>query len=78
MGRTIPPHRWIFEQEKNYWYKRLRKGQYIKYAEELFSGAAYYNEAGGFWSIGQVREKVLFLILFYQCKKLKELEKKCQ
>lgn len=74
MGRTIVLHRWIFETEKNEWYKRLRHKKELKLAQELFSGAAYYNDAASNWSTGQVKDKVLFLLLFYQYKELVKLE----
>lgn len=76
MGRTIVPHRWIFEQEKGEWYKRLKPTTKLQLAQELFNGAAYYNDAGSNWGTGQVRDKVLFLVLFSQYKEIKKLEKK--
>ena len=74
MGSTIVPFRWIYEQEKNDWYKRLKGKKELKEAKELFTGAAYYEDAGSNWGTGQVRDKVLFLILFYQYKELVKME----
>ena len=70
MGRTIVPYRWIFEEEKNYLYKRLQKTRYAREVKEMFTGGAQYNDAGSNWSNGQVRDKVLFIALFNQYKEL--------
>lgn len=75
MGRTIVPYRWIFEEEKNYWYKKLKRTRYIKEATELFTGGAYYSDAGHNWGIGQVRDKILFIVLFNQYKELMRMKK---
>ena len=56
MGRTIVPYRWFFEEEKNYWYKRLQKTSYIREAKEMFTGRAYYNNSGSNLSNSQVRD----------------------
>ena len=72
MGRTIAPYRWIFDEEKQYWYKRLKKTSYIDKVTELFTGGAFYSDAGHNWGIGQVRDKVLFILLFYQYKEIVE------
>ena len=76
MGRTIAPYRWIYEEEKNYWYKRLKKSSYLKEGKELFTGGAYYNDAGSNWGTGLVRDKALLLVLFAQYKELNKLEEK--
>ena len=78
MGRTIVPHRWIYEQEKQEWYKRLRKNSYLRLTKELFEGGQYFTDAGSNWGIGQVFDKVIFLILFNQYKTLKKLEDRLQ
>ena len=70
MGRTLPPHRRIFEGERREWEKRLKKTNYNQLGKELFSGGAQFNDAGSNWGTGQVREKVLFLLLFSQYKAL--------
>lgn len=53
-----------------------KKKNYLKYGKELLEGGAYYNDAGSNWGIGQVKEKMLFIMLFSQYKEVKELEKK--
>ena len=76
MCRTIVPHRWIYEHEKQARYKRLRKNSLLPSTKELFEGGQYFTDAGSNWGTGQVFDKVLFLILFNQYKTLKKLEDK--
>ena len=53
----------------------MNKTRYVPIIEQLFSGGAYFNDAGSNWGTGQVKDKVLFLLLFNQYKELSTLEK---
>jgi hypothetical protein len=75
MGRTIVPYRWIYEQQKTFWFQKLKKTPYEKNGRELLLKSAYFNDAGSNWGTGQVYEKMLFIVLFTQYNELYKIEK---
>ena len=75
MGRTLETYRIILEGQQTFWLKNTKKSSvYNKITGELFANAQSYADAITFWSNGQVKEKILFSILFSQYKELNQLD----
>ena len=74
MGRTLETYRILLETEQTFWLKKVKRTSYNKLMKELFVSAQKYADAITFWSNGQVREKILFSMLFSQYKILLQME----
>ena len=73
MGRTLETYRVLLESEQVFWLKKTKKTfEYEKLTKELLNSAQKYADAITFWSNGQIREKILFSMLFSQYKELKQ------
>lgn len=73
MGRTLETYRVLLESEQAFWIKKTKNTQYNKLTSELLNNAQRYADAITFWSNGQVKEKILFSILFAQYKELSKI-----
>ena len=74
MGRTLETYRILLEGEQSFWIKKVKHTNYENLTKELLNSAQRYADAITFWSNGQVKEKILFSILFSQYKELKQLQ----
>ena len=74
MGRTLETYRVLLESEQLKQLKKVRNTYYEQLMKELFNNAQRYADAITFWSNGQVKEKILFSMLFSQYKTLLQFE----
>ena len=71
MGRTLETYRVLLESEQAFWIKKTKKSVvYDRLMRELLNSAQKYADAITFWSNGQVKEKILFSVLFSQYKSI--------
>ena len=76
MGRTLETYRVLLESEQGFWLRKIKKKSvvYDTLMRELLNSAQRYADAITFWSNGQIREKILFSVLFSQYKEITKLE----
>ena len=77
LGRTLETYRVLLESEQAFWLKKTKRSfEYEKLTKELLNSAQKYADAITFWSNGQVKEKILFSMLFSQYKELLQCNEK--